>query len=172
MAQYIDKDALVAEIDNMLKTKEQTSHLDNNAFNSGRWKALKKVKDILNTLEVKDSYEQCVQYDSIKAGIKAHAETYSFNIESELFHQLTKEQQELWRKEIEQACISGGDAGYSLARDRRYKESLEVKKVDLEKEFDNYAKDILACDVQFEPFTHLYNCAKYFYKLGLAQKGE
>ena len=51
-------------------------------------------------------------------------------------------------------------------------DTLEVKKVGLEKEFDNYAKDILACDVQFEPFTHLYNCAKYFYKLGLAQKGE
>lgn len=38
----------------MLKTKEQTSHLDNNAFNSGRWKALKKVKDILDTIEVKE----------------------------------------------------------------------------------------------------------------------
>lgn len=60
------------------------------------------------------------QYDSIEAGIKAHAETYSFNIESELFHQLTKEQQALWRKEIEQAIISGGHAGVELARDSRY----------------------------------------------------
>lgn len=51
--------------------------------------------------------------------------------------------------------------------------TLEVKEVDLEKEFNNYAKNILACDVQFKPFTHLYNCAKYFYELGLkAQKGE
>ena len=50
---------------------------------------------------------------------------------------------------------------------------FEVKEVDLDKEFDNYAKDILACDVQFEPFTHLYKCAKYFYELGLkTQKGE
>lgn len=48
-----------------------------------------------------------------------------------------------------------------------------TKEVDLEKEFDNYTKNILACDVQFEPFTHLYNCAKYFYELGLnAQKKE
>lgn len=45
----------------------------------------------------------------------------------------------------------------------------EVKEVDLEKEFDNYAKDILACDVQFEPFTHLYNCAKHFFELGMQQ---
>lgn len=53
-------------------------------------------------------------------------------------------------------------------------DSLDVKEVDLEKEFDDYTKNILACDVQFEPFTHLYNCAKYFFELGLkvAQKGE
>ena len=38
------------------------------------------------------------------------AEEYSFNIESELFNQLTKEQQELWRKEIEQAYNVGADA--------------------------------------------------------------
>lgn len=54
-------------------------------------------------------------------------------------------------------------------------DTLEVKEVeepskDLEKEFDNYTKNILACDVQFEPFTHLYNCAKYFYELGLKAK--
>ena len=48
----------------------------------------------------------------------------------------------------------------------------DVKKVDLEKEFDNYTKNIFASDVQFEPFTHLYNCAKYFYELGLKAKEE
>lgn len=75
--------------------------------------------------------KQCIQYPSVKDGIEAHAETYSFNIESELFNQLTKEQQALWRKEIEQACISGGYAGYELAKDPRYKENLEMKEVDL-----------------------------------------
>ena len=73
-----------------------------------------------------------IQYANIEQGIKAHAETYSFNIESELFNQLTKEQQELWRKEIEQACISGGDVGVELARDQRYKENVEVKEMNLE----------------------------------------
>jgi hypothetical protein len=71
-----------------------------------------------------DPYALCVQYSSIEDGIKAHAEVYSFNIESKLFNQLTKEQQVLWRKEIEQACISGGEAGVELARDPRYKENL------------------------------------------------
>lgn len=51
-------------------------------------------------------------------------------------------------------------------------DTLEIKEVDLEKEFDNYTKDILACDVQFEPFTHLYNCAKHFFELGIKSKGE
>ena len=92
---------------------------------------LEGLKNFINALEVKDPYEECVQYDSIKADIQAHAETYSFNIESELFNQLTKEQQKLWRKEIEQAVISGGDAGYSLAKDPRYKENLEVKEVEI-----------------------------------------
>ena len=81
---------------------------------------------------MKDPYGQCVQYDSIKAGIQANAETYSFNIESNLFNQLAKEQQGLWRKEIEQAYISGGEAGVELARDPRYKENLEVKETGTE----------------------------------------
>lgn len=50
---------------------------------------------------------------------------------------------------------------------------LEQPEVDLKKEVDNYTKNILACDVQHEPFTHLYNCAKHFYELGIkAKKGK
>lgn len=51
-------------------------------------------------------------------------------------------------------------------------QDLEPKEVDLEAEFDNYTKDILACDIQFEPFTHLHNCAKYFFELGLKTKSK
>lgn len=72
---------------------------------------------------VDDLTEQMVQYDSIESAIKAHASTYSFNIESELFPQLTKEQQSLWKKEIEQAVVSGGQCGWELANDVRYKEN-------------------------------------------------
>ena len=51
--------------------------------------------------------------------------------------------------------------------------SLEVEEVDLEKEFDKYTKDISAQDIKEEPFTQLFECAKYFYELSLkAQKGE
>lgn len=71
-----------------------------------------------------------IQYPSIEDGIKAYAEVYSFNIESQLFHQLTKEQQALWRKEIEQACVSGSEVGVELATDPRYKESLEAEEME------------------------------------------
>lgn len=101
-----------------------------NEFKKGQDSERIAILDIIDTLKVIDPYEQCVQYSSIEDGIKAHAETYSFNIESELFNQLTKEQQALWRKEIEQACISGGEAGVELATDPRYKEKLEVKEME------------------------------------------
>lgn len=128
-------------------------------------------------------FEKCVQYPSVKAGIQAHAETYSFNIESELFNQLTKEQQALWRKEIERACISGGEAGVELVRDPRYKENLKVKEVDLEKEINKYISDnffgsetmgFFAVRTNEEPNDQdIALCAKYFFELGLkTQKGE
>lgn len=122
MEQYIPKSALVAEIEKLVReySKCPTHTSYEEGLKEGRLIGYKDALLKVNTLEVKDPYEQCVQYDSIKAGIQAHAETYSFNIESELFNQLTKEQQALWRKEIEQACISGGEVGIELARDPRY----------------------------------------------------
>ena len=172
----IDKDALVAEIDRLEKKNNESE----NVYDFGTEHALKSILSFIDTLEVKDPYEQCVQYDSIEAGIQAHAETYSFNIKSELFHQLTKEQQKLWRKEIEQACISGGEVGVELARDIRYKENLEVKEVDLD--FQRFAKEMDAIfalpssetkNTEEEPLNWEYAIAKHFFELGLkAQKGK
>ena len=129
-----------------------------------------------------DPYEQCIQYPTVKDGIKAHAEVYSFNIESELFNQLTKEQQKLWRKEIEQACISGGDAGYLLARDPRYKENLEVKEVSLDFMLHEYWKlspKITIDCLESATMTkdEMIEFARHFFELGMAasnnaQKGE
>jgi len=130
MTYLIDKGALVAEIEKIIadetesiKSFEHSKNVSEVQRSNARISVLMYLRSFLDTLEVKDPYEQCIQYPSIKDGIKAHAETYSFNIESQLFNQLTKEQQLLWRKEIEQAVISGGDAGVELARDIRYKEN-------------------------------------------------
>ena len=177
MPQYINKSALVAEIEWF---QAATMDEDGNFYTAkaqAEYYVLCMLESFLDTLEVKDPYEQCIQYSSIKDGIQAQAETYSFNIESELFNQLTKgEQQELWRKEIEQAYIIGGDTGVELARDPRYKENLEAKEVDLEKEIQNIlpAKYCWFGDgvsVYFK--EQMRNFAKHFFELGLkAQKGE
>ena len=188
MTQYILKSALVGELEKRIKTnKECMLGLRNLDYYQGKVDALNDTISSLNTLEVKDPYEQCVQYPSVNDGIQAHAETYSFNIESLLFNQLTKEQQKLWRKEIEQACISGGEAGVELARDIRYKENLKAKEVDLEKEIDKFYgmyrkngktystednEECLDWKVDCNPnFEKAF--AKHFFELGIkAQKGE
>ena len=158
----IDKDRLVAKIN---KLKEHFVN-ERDDFEKGYHSSLNAVSDYLDSLEVKDPYEECIQYSSIEDGIRAHAEIYSFNIESELFNQLTKEQQALWRKEIEQACISGGNAGVGLARDIRYKENTEVKEMDLEKEMSEYF-----VEHPDEFFSDKYKLfAKHFYELGLNVK--
>ena len=100
---------------------------------------LEKFRDTKDDANV-DSYEHKpaelstiddkIQYASIEGGIKAHAETYSFNTDSQLFPLLTKEQQLLWRKEIEQAVISGGEIGVELSNDKRYKQPAEWSEED------------------------------------------
>lgn len=171
MTQYLDKAAVVAEIKKRFDEYSNSILKHYDAYKEAKAQELGKILTILDTLEVKDPYEQCIQYASVKDGIKAHAETYSFNIESELFTQLTREQQALWRKEIEQACISGGDMGYSLAKDPRYKENFEAKEVDLEKEYKDFVEEDLA-------YNKLVNdivgkaIAKHFYELGLKAKGK
>ena len=123
MKQYIDKAAVVAAIKKRLLPAIRDKHYDE--WEEGQDSERIAILGILDTLEVVNPYEECVQYDSIDAGIKAFAETYSCNIKSDLFPQLKKEQQELWRKEIEWAVISGGECGVGLANDIRYKQLKE-----------------------------------------------
>lgn len=161
----IDKDVLVTEIEQR-RSKNAKNKLNLAASFEDNY-----LLSFINTLEAKDPYEECIQYDSIKTGIQANAEIYSFNIESKLFEQLTKEQQGLWREEIEQAYISGGDTGVEFARDTRYKENLEAREVDLEQEIDkeldrNWHGEYINLDKFRES-------AKHFFELGLkAQKGK
>ena len=175
MVQYIDKSALVAEIENLVSTYKKcpTRNSYEDGLKDGRLIGYKDALDKINILEVVNPYEQWIQYASIEAGIKAHAEEYSFNIESELFNQLTKEQQALWRKEIEEAVISGGYNGLTLAKDPRYEENHEVKEVDLEKESLKWVEEHQGADGVFSCIDF----AKHFFELGMqvsnkAQKGE
>lgn len=175
MAQYIDKAALVSEIEKL--EKEASERLTRPVERSMRRVTkdktciglCRKILDIIDTLEVRDPYEQCIQYASREDGIKAHAEDYSFNIESELFNQLTKEQQALWRKEIEQAVISGGYSGLNLAKDPRYKENLEVKEVDLKEYYHKFLQKEWFENSHVRTVSEMMAfTAKHFFELGMA----
>ena len=107
-----------------------------------------------------------IQYASVDDGIHAHADTYSFNIPSELFDQLTPEQQKLWRKDIEDAVISGGYCGVELARDERYEENQEEFEDSLNDELSKYIennftieKDVLE-RFGLEPKDYMYSMDK------------
>lgn len=120
-----------------------------------------------------DLMDTRIQYASVHDGIKSFAETYSFNIDSQLFPQLSKEQQELWRKEIEQAAVSGGDIGITLARDVRYKENQSQPEVGLEKEIDKWFDMIGDSWDDAEWSTNdIRSTARHFYELGLNARKE
>ena len=168
MEQYIRKSAVIAEIEKLRENALESFQKGNSTEDQYyiRYGVIQDILSFLDTLKVKDPYEEVIQYDSVKSGIQAHAETYSFNIESKLFNQLTKEQQKLWREEIEQAVVSGGETGVELARDPRYKKNFEVKKMDLEKEITQFL-DTYFSDAGIGHKLSLRRTAKHFFKLGL-----
>ena len=80
-----------------------------------------------------------IQYDSIESAVEAQAQTYSFNIDSELFHQLPNdEQRNLWRKEIEDAVKNGASLAFELINDERYNKKVE----DIKKYIDNRLEEL------------------------------
>ena len=125
---FVSLEKIIEEIER-IRIHEFNLHLKED---ESAHKALDMVLDTIKTLETIDPYGDTVQHSSVDDGIKAHAKTYSFNIESKLFNQLSEEQQKLWREEIEQAAISGVNVELALAKDTRYKENLEVKNNNLE----------------------------------------
>lgn len=48
--------------------------------------------------------------------------------------------------------------------------TLEVKEVDLDEEFDRYCENLYLIDLENEPYAELFECAKHFFELGLMAK--
>jgi hypothetical protein len=160
MRELIDKAVVVAEIKRRINGLKDC-HADTVAGYVGEISGLERLLSFLNTLEVKEVQEETISNDLEEAA------------------------REWLKPKLDKSYINYGESkmmelthfdGYAMLDATEFgaqwqKEQME-KEVDLEKEFDNYANGILACDVQFEPFTHLHYCAKHFYELGLKAKGE
>ena len=156
MRHLINKDAVVAEIEKELNTTKKYS----TEYVNGKKYALKKILSFIDILEAKEINN--VWHDTRRTIPEDGSEQIICIKEDGLAVSTSGK-------------IVNGTIKWAYLGDLLNINSfnVEVKEVDFKKEFDNYAKDILACDVQFQPFTHLYNCAKYFYELGLkAQKRE
>lgn len=140
-----DKEKIRAEIERLRNIADY--QLENCKVDRSAWRQQAEVcKRLLSFIDsMQEEPDARIQYASREAGIKAHAEVYSFNIESELFQQLDAEQQKLWRKEIEQAVISGGYCGLSLVNDRRYdrEEPAHCTGIGEPKEATGVLKDML-----------------------------
>ena len=153
MAQYIDKNALVAEIERIKKEDYYNIHDEDDGFVRN---ALDKVLSSIDTLEVKEVDNMpnisFPQYKSIVEKVFGAG-----NLES-------------WEySEAEQLVL--------LAKEELLKD-LEVKKVNLEKVFlDEYSKfsnDVDAMDYAFPiDLADYKDFAKHFFELGIkVQKGE
>ena len=74
--------------------------------------------------------------------------------------------------------VLGVSAGVVMAELKHllsFIDSLQEKPMseDLEAEFDRYCDTLYLIDLENEPYAELFECAKYFFELGLkAQKGE
>ncbi len=63
-----DKEKIKAEIERLLRVKEETSHLNQSDFNSGRWKGLMEVKSFIDSLPEEPASEDLEEEIKLIAG--------------------------------------------------------------------------------------------------------
>lgn len=51
-------------------------------------------------------------------------------------------------------------------------DTLKVKEVNLDEEFDKYCETLYLIDLENDPYAELFECAKHFFELGLKSKNE
>lgn len=146
MTQYIPKDAVVTEIENLLDKGRYHEEYDC-AYRDGNNSALYALKGKLNTLEVKEIKLPSPRFPHLN------------NIVDKVFG--TGNLESLEYEEAEQLVL--------LAKEELLKD-LEVKEVDIEKELDS----MITPELKFhKALPSLFDVAKHFFELGLkAQKGN
>jgi hypothetical protein len=158
MKQYIDKVTVVAEIDRLQEATMDKNQNFLSSYHEGIFDGLSMLENFLDTLDTKEVEEEAVSKD-LEREIKHYVYDPYFDLNGVAVKGATD-------------YLTVEDVADIARHFAQWQKKQEAKKMDIEKEFDDYTKDILACDIQFEPFTHLHNCAKHFFELGLKAKGE
>jgi len=166
MAQYIDKDALVAEIER----RKEESWLGSYTKEKGIiFDITNEILSFIDTLEIKEN-----DFKDIKSVFEGQY--------------LTKDKVVTTIEKLQDECEKRGDNnGIELLEKLFNKlDTIEVKEVDLEKIIDDYFKDWKfddELDIMIKPnnysasFTDLKEISKHFFEFGMAvgnklQKGE
>lgn len=77
------------------------------------------------------------------------------------------------RMKVHMESNHGFSARYDELKDiLSFLDTLEVKEADLDAEFDKYCETLYLIDLENEPYSELFECAKHFFELGLKSKNE
>ena len=131
MAQYIDKDALVAEIE-----RKRRYHLDLTEYNSGYKNALIDILSFLNTLEVKGLQEEPVSIDFEQELYKAFGQVKDFTLGMQIakwFYDMGKNSQEPVSDDLEEAATTFADVHVYATRKICFKAGAKWQKEQFEK---------------------------------------
>ena len=147
----IDADALITEIDHMLKLKEHTSHCDEEFFNSGRWKALTAIKRLIKNVHMKkivSKEEKARRYDeAIKKAKFLKENTDGVGAEDvsrcfeEIFPELKESEDEILRKELLQIAKDSEDSFYIVLTPRKRESLISFLEKQREQNSDLWTED-------------------------------
>lgn len=160
MAKYIDKSALVAEIE-----KRQSIVLDplnNNIHTKRLEETYKSILSFINTLEVKEVQEEPVSND-LEAEFVLYLK-HKFNISQEGNTLKT----DGWRPSPYDILA----IAKHFAKWQKEQDAIEVKEVDLDKIVDDWYNTKASKEFENVLYSDIENCAKYFFELGLMHRKD
>jgi len=149
MEQYVDKSAVIAEIDSLQDATMDKNRNFLSSYHEGIFDGLSKVENFIDSLE-----------NPFDKDLKDFAER-----ESELFGEREYECDESDRSALRKGFYWGCEAG---AQWQKQQNALEVKKIDLEEDVDRILEEY---DWNYDKID-FYEFASHFYELGLAHRGE
>lgn len=179
MAQYIDKSALVAEIDRLQETTMDKNRNFLSSYHSGVFDALSMLENFLDTLEVKEVLQDIWHDVSEKPELEQPLLIIMKGTHKDFRRHYRIGCYGKRANDIPTWVIAGCYSDSFISKWCYISDILqyttEVKDVDLEKEKDDYWNKL--CDSEFGELLErdakwFDDIAKHFFELGLKAKGE